>query len=110
MVALRRDDSGNGAVFRPTARFTTRAELVVTAEHTSGTPGAGTFFRLRQQLAVQYSARKPPFFAIADYDVAALLRFFLARYWYAGHFIGGISPRSARPGYIRFKQKIKQLS
>jgi len=74
IVELRRGDSTDGApIFHPKVQFTTHAGTTVIAESTFSTQNAGTFFRVGEQVDVRYSPRKPTFFAIVGYDVAAVL-------------------------------------
>jgi hypothetical protein len=77
IVELRRDDSGDGVVFHPKVKFTTNTGTTIIAESTFGTPEAGTFYRVGEEVEIRYSASKPTFFAIVGYDVAAVLMLLL---------------------------------
>ena len=73
VVELVRDDTGDGLTFSPVVAYTTNQGVEMVAKSFYGTPEAGSFFRVGQQVDILYAAHNPRHFAIAGYDVSALV-------------------------------------
>ena len=73
IVELVRDDTGDGTTFSPVVAYTTKQGVEIVAKSFFGTPETGRFFRVGEKVDVLYSVRNPRHFAIAGYDVSALV-------------------------------------
>ena len=76
IVALERTTDGDGETYKPVVAFTTQQGVRIEAKSMYGTPEAGTYYRVGEQVALRYAARKPTCFAIDGYEVSAVLVFF----------------------------------
>jgi hypothetical protein len=78
IVELVRHDSGDGVSFIPVVEFTTTTGDTVVAKSFYGTEGAGSYFRVGQQVPIRYLANNPRLFAISGYEASSVLIVFLA--------------------------------
>lgn len=86
VTGLRRDDSGDGTVFHPLVRFTTRKGVSIEVESGFGTSVGEDYFYIGRQVDILYLPRNPKVFAIVGYESETILYLMLGAAFVIGIF------------------------
>jgi hypothetical protein len=78
IIAIVEDKASDGPVFNLVVAFTTRSGVTIKAKSFYGAEGVNSYYRVGEQVAIRYSAKKPHVFAIEGFDGTSVFFTFLA--------------------------------